>query len=205
MNATPSFRRVVAMLLAATGAACLIWSSVMVFQGWRFGREQREALARVRQAPVAETSPDAVPAMDAATVALHGLVGILDIPRLGLSEVVAEGDDDESLNIAVGHLPDTPLPWLLGNSALAAHRDTRFQALRNIRIGDRLSLATPHGDFVYAVRRFLIVQPDDISVLVPTEQRSLTLITCYPFIYIGHAPRRFIVQADEVTAFSDRP
>jgi sortase A len=90
------------------------------------------------------------------------------------------------------------LPWEQGNSALAGHRDTFFRGLRGIRVGDDMRVLTAYGDFTYQVKRTVIVMPDDLSVLAPTSQPTLTLVTCYPFSFIGHAPKRFIVQAERV-------
>ena len=128
-------------------------------------------------------------------------MGRIEVPRLHVSAAVANGDDDGTLMVAIGHLPDTPFPWEAGNSALAGHRDTFFRQLRNIRVGDDMRVTTPYGDFTYQVSRTLIVTPDDLSVLEPTADPTLTLITCYPFSYVGHAPKRFIVQAVRVPAF----
>jgi sortase A len=130
-------------------------------------------------------------------------IGRLEVPRLHLSAVVANGDDDETLRVAIGHLPDTPLPWEEGNSALAGHRDTLLRALRNIRVDDDMRVVTAYGEFMYQVKRIVIVAPDDLSVLTPTPQAALTLVTCYPFSYVGHAPKRFIVQAARVARVAD--
>jgi sortase A len=107
-----------------------------------------------------------------------------------------DGDDDETLKVAAGHLPDTPLPWEFGNSAVAAHRDTFFRPLSQIQLNDRMKLVTPHGEFHYVVAQTRIVEPDDLSVLGQKGHSSLTLITCYPFNFVGHAPRRFIITAN---------
>jgi sortase A len=109
------------------------------------------------------------------------------------------GDSEATLDVAVGHLPDTPKPWEPGNSAFAAHRDGLFRPLKNIRVGDDVRVRSVHGEFVYRVRGTKIVTPDDLSVLEPTATDTLTLITCYPFNYVGHAPKRFIVQAERLT------
>jgi sortase A len=127
------------------------------------------------------------------------VLGLIEIPRLNLSSPVLSGDGAATLDIAVGHLPDTPKPWERGNSALAAHRDGLFRPLKNIRVGDDVRVRSVHGDFVYRVRHLKIVTPEDLSVLAPTNTDTLTLITCYPFNFIGHAPKRFIVQAERVT------
>ena len=123
------------------------------------------------------------------------LIGIMEIPRLNVSSPVMSGDGEKTLDVAVGHLPDTPKPWEGGNSAFAAHRDGLFRPLKDIRVGDDVRVRSVHGEFVYRVRHTRIVEPDDLSVLAPTESDTLTLITCYPFTFIGHAPKRFIVQA----------
>jgi sortase A len=126
------------------------------------------------------------------------MIGILEIPRLKLSAVVASGDDPQTLKVAAGHLRDTPRPWESGNSAIAAHRDSHFRPLKQIRVGDEVRMRTTHGDFVYRVRDMKIVKPTDLSVLRPTPEDVLTLITCYPFNYIGAAPKRYIVRAERV-------
>ena len=107
-----------------------------------------------------------------------------------------EGDDERTLRVAVGHLPDTPLPWDQGTTALAGHRDTFFRPLKDIHMGDEVRFVTPRGEFRYRVRRTFIVDPDDVWILSPSPQASLTLITCFPFTYVGNAPQRFIVQAE---------
>jgi sortase A len=126
------------------------------------------------------------------------LIGVLTIPSVNLSVAVVEGDDDRALRIAAGHLPDTPLPWEEGNSALAGHRDSFFGPLARVRGGDEISLATRRGTLRYRVVFMTIVGPDDLSVLGSSNDADLTLITCYPFGYFGPAPQRFVVQAERV-------
>jgi sortase A len=98
----------------------------------------------------------------------------------------------------VGHLSDTPLPWDGGNTALAGHRDTFFRPLERIKAGDDVYLDTSRGRFHYRVRRTIVVKPEDLWVLDPSANATLTLITCFPFHYIGSAPQRFVVQAERV-------
>jgi sortase A len=136
-----------------------------------------------------------VPPIDA------GLIGRLEIPRLRMSVVVMEGDDDPTLARAVGHVPGTALPWDPGNTVLAGHRDTFFRPLRNLRDGDEIRVTTTRGTFDYRVISTEIVEPDDVSVLAPTASRSLTLVTCYPFVYVGQAPQRFIIHASPRAGF----
>lgn len=125
-------------------------------------------------------------------------IGWLEIPRVGLSGVVVHGDDETALNVGIAHLPETPVPWSGGNSALAAHRDTFFRPLRHVRPADVLRLTTPHGEFEYRVRETFVVDPEDVWVLGPTLAPTITLITCYPFNYVGSAPQRFVVRAERV-------
>jgi sortase A len=112
---------------------------------------------------------------------------------------MAEGDDEKTLTRAVGHLPDTPLPWhRRGNVGLAAHRDGLFRPLEGIKAKDYVRLVTPRGEYHYRVTKTEIVDPDDVWVLTPTKKPTVTLITCYPFSFVGNAPQRFIVQAELV-------
>jgi sortase A len=90
------------------------------------------------------------------------------------------------------------MPWQQGNSGIAGHRDTLFWPLQHVRAGDRVRLETPRGDFEYVVTDTRIVEPTAVSVLAPTRVPSLTLMTCYPFRWIGSAPQRFIVRAERV-------
>ena len=181
--------------LFGVGIASLAWCAMVVTEARRFQTQQHAALERIAHSatPVDASNP---PTSSAPVV--PGVIGELSVPRVKLSAVVLEGDGEDTLKIAVGHLPDTPLPWQTGNSALAGHRDTFFRALERVHSGDEIRLATSHGAFRYRVARTLVVQPDDLSVLQPLPEPSLTLITCFPFTYVGNAPRRFIVQANRL-------
>ncbi len=184
--------RVLEYVLLAIAVVCLSW------YGWR-SYEIHRAESRL----TAEIHRATAPAGPMADVALppgppaDGLIGELEIPRLRLSAPVKMGDDDSVLDFSVGYLPDTPLPWLPGNSAFAAHRDRLFRPLEHIRSGDEIRLETRHGAFSYHVLKTFIVNPQDVWVLNPLPNVDLTLITCYPFTYVGHAPHRFIVQAEK--------
>jgi len=126
-----------------------------------------------------------------------GLVGKVEIPRLQLSAVVFQGVDDSELSEGVGHVDQSALPGQTGNVVLAAHRDSFFRGLRNIRQGDRIQIVTENGQHEYLVRSTEIVKPTDVRVMAPTPDSEVTLITCYPFYFVGHAPKRFIVHAQE--------
>jgi sortase A len=111
---------------------------------------------------------------------------------------VLEGSDDATLRRAAGHIEETPLPGQPGNIGIAGHRDTIFRPLRGVHVGDAVDLTTRDRVYHFRVAATKIVEPDDVHVLNPTSEPTLTLVTCYPFAYIGHAPRRFIVQAQLV-------
>ena len=122
-------------------------------------------------------------------------VGRIEIPRLGISAVIRAGSDARTLRLAVGYIPGTALPGEPGNVGLAGHRDTFFRKLRDIDPDDEIRVTTKDGVFKYYVQQTSIVQPKDVWVLDPTKYPALTLVTCYPFTYIGSAPKRFIVRA----------
>lgn len=122
-------------------------------------------------------------------------LGVIEIPAVGVRGEILEGVDDVTIRRAVGHFPETPRPFEPGNMALAAHRTTHFAGLRDVRIGDPVFIHTADGAARYIVERTLVVEPDDVWVLDPTQGSWLTLVTCYPFDHAGTAPQRFVVQA----------
>ena len=122
------------------------------------------------------------------------LVGRLEIPRIGVSAVVFEGTDAKTLGRGIGHLAHSALPGQQGNIVLAAHRDTFFRQLQHIRRRDVIQVVTPGGKRQYTVESTAVVSPEDTKSLEATPQPVLTLITCYPFHYVGAAPMRFIVR-----------
>jgi len=128
------------------------------------------------------------------------VLGQIEIPSLAFRAVILQGDSPEVLRRGVGHLPGTPMPGEWGNIALAGHRDTFFRPLRQIRPGDVITLQTFAQKFEYEVQSTIIVSPADTQVLEPSEGRELTLVTCFPFDYVGAAPNRFIVRAIQVRA-----
>ena len=184
-------------LLYTIGIGCLLWYGVVNAEMYRGQRRERALIERTL-----ESSPHAQPAAPAAAfiVGIGQPIGVLEIPRLHMSVAVVNGADGATLRMAAGHLPDTPMPWERGNSAIAAHRDTFFRPLAHIRTDDELRMTTPYGEFRYRVRRTLVVQPEDVWVLSPTRRPCLTLVTCYPFWWVGHATRRFIVQAESIAS-----
>ena len=125
-------------------------------------------------------------------------LAVLHIPRLGLEVPVLEGIDDRTLNRAVGHIPGTAAPGEVGNVAIAGHRDGFFRGLKDLAVGDRLELETGGERRLYAVESLRVVEPEEVEVLEPTPAPVLTLVTCYPFYFVGNAPQRYIVRAAEL-------
>jgi len=165
----------------------------LAYVGWVMGdaavrqARSRETLAHLEEQPFSKGSIRA-PA--------HGfLLADLDIPRIGLSVMVTEGTDEKTLRVGAGHLAGSGFPGGAGNVVIAGHRDTFFRPLRNIRVGDLIDLTSPEGTYQYRVEWTRVVPPTDTQALDSTSTPALTLVTCYPFSYIGPAPERFVVRA----------
>ena len=139
--------------------------------------------------PFATTSPEATEGK---------LVGRISVKRLGVSVAVVEGAGEDDLRHAAGHITGTALPGDIGNVGIAAHRDTFFRPLRNIREDDLITLTTEQRDYRYRVVSTRVVKPSDVTVLKSDGHEELTLVTCYPFYYVGSAPNRFIVRAERI-------
>jgi sortase A len=167
-------------------------SGYQAYQSWKLDR----ALAHSpEQAAGSVSGPSSIgPA--------HGpLTGRIAIPRLKISAIVKEGVGNRMLGLAVGHIPSTAMPGRPGNVGLAAHRDRLFRKLKDIREDDEITLTTLHGTYIYRVVWFKVVSPTAVSVLQPSDgEETLTLVTCYPFYFVGHAPKRFIVRARQVAS-----
>ena len=188
--------------LVVLGSACLIWVGAISMHAVTYQVQQSARLARLVPASdhlAADRGRKVVAPPHEAAVP----IGRLEIPRIGLSAIVMEGDDENTLNVAVGHLPDTPLPWQDGNAALAGHRDTFFRRLRRVQAGDDIRLVTPRGTFQYRATRQMVVEPHELWVLDSSPAAALTLITCYPFNFVGPAPRRFVIHAERIVETSD--
>lgn len=143
--------------------------------------------------------PIAAVGLDPTDVAEGDLIGRIEIPRLEVSAIVLEGVSGPTLRRAVGHVPGTALPGGGANVALAAHRDSFFRPLGEVRAGDEVVVHTASGDHRYRVSSTRIVEPYQTEVLAAGETDRLTLITCYPFSYVGSAPQRFVVTAEPVS------
>ena len=128
----------------------------------------------------------------------------LSIPRLHAVVYVVEGTEHDDLRRGPGHLEGTAFPGAYGNCVIAGHRDTHFRVLKDIQKGDEIDLETSNGNFTYRVDEISVVSPNNTSSLEPTSQPVLNLITCYPFCYVGSAPKRFVVRAGIVMSRAAR-
>ena len=184
-------RLVFGCALVTGGACALLAYGYLRLDMFRFQRKASRVTVNERSA-----GPTSVPH----TVVIlpphqGGVIGRIEIPRLEISAMVLEGTTAKVLLVAVGHISGTALPGVRGNTALAAHRDTIFRRLKEVKAGDDIVVTTSFGKFRYVVDSTEIVSPTDVRVLRPTPDAELTLVTCYPFSYIGAAPQRFIVHA----------
>lgn len=189
------------LLLLVLGLVLLGWCAWTVLESRRFQAEHERQFRSVRTRP---PSPPAPPLPGLSPPAPRRVpegtaVGRIEIPRLGISAVIAEGQRESTLRLAVGHIPGTALPGEGGNVGLAAHRDSFFRSLARIRLQDEIRLAGEGGgSTLYRVDSIAVVEPSDVSVLRAGSQPSVTLVTCYPFHYVGAAPKRFVVRAGRV-------
>jgi len=158
---------------------------------------------RPASAPFGPQLPPVSPSRLATTVSMpdsRGFLGVLEVPRLGFSTVIFEGVEEKTLRRAVGHIPGTSFPGGKGNVGIAGHRDRFFRPLRELRSDDLILLHTPHAYYAYNVDSFRVVSPEETGILESSGKGQLTLVTCYPFFYLGPAPERFVVFARQVKA-----
>ena len=176
--------RVIEYICWSAGTILLAYVGLSFWSSARFQQSETTHLKALQLAPVAQHP-------------LHpgDLLGKISVPRLGVSAIVAEGVDDKTLRHAVGHFPESSFPDQGGNVALAGHRDTFFRGLANIRVNDTIIFETPGGNFKYEVIHTAVVGPQHTELVRSSSPADLTLVTCFPFHYIGSAPKRFIVQA----------
>jgi LPXTG-site transpeptidase (sortase) family protein len=192
--------------LIASGAALSIWCGVTIIELWYFNSlpippsmASREVGSRRGTASRNVVWPGESPmdsARRSATIEPGAWLARLEAPAIGFSTTVLEGADDKTLARAAGHVEETAFPGEAGNTVIAGHRDTVFRPVRNLHVGDALVLTTSEYIYRYRITGKRIVRPDKLDLLEPTTHRVLTLVTCYPFTFIGHAPQRFIVRAD---------
>jgi len=183
-------------VLFAAAVLMLGYTGFVLMDTWIFERRETAALARF--------VPTERPASDPAkpTIGPDGLIGRIEVSRLNVSVVVVEGTSNKSLRRAVGHIAGTALPGQPGNVGIAGHRDTFFRPLRNIQRDDVIKLTTSNGEYRYRVVSTKVVSPDNVAVLDSDQNEVLTLVTCYPFYFVGPAPDRFIVRAARMATSS---
>jgi sortase A len=174
-------------VLVISGLTALMWCGASLVRIHLYQERSIAILDREILFKPVNTTIDSVPK--------GTLLGSISIPRLNVSSAVVEGTDDHTLALSVGHIPGTAVPGREGNVVLAGHRDSFFRGLRNIRNRDEILLTTSGGTDLYEVESTRIVSPEDVYVLNDVGRPLLTLVTCYPFYYVGSAPKRFIVQA----------
>jgi sortase A len=181
------------VLLIAGATAVGIWASswltLNIWQAW----QNREFDQRGPAPPVQTQTP--VQPRVPPRFKDGAIVGRLAVPRLHIRAMVREGDSDQTLSVALGRIPGTALPGEQGNVGIAGHRDSLFRGLKNIAANDEITFETHDANYVYRVEGTQIVKPEDVGVLKPGPASELTLVTCYPFEYVGSAPDRFIVKA----------
>ena len=190
-------------ILFAGAVSMLAYCGFVLMDAWMFQNRERRQLERLlseRQEATGGTRRTSFPTLlkKAPPAGINGLIGRIEIPRLGVSVIVIEGTSRTTLRRAVGHIPGTALPGQPGNVGISGHRDTFFRPLRNIQQNDIITLTTLLGEYRYRVVSTKVVSPYDVAVLDPSGNEILTLVTCYPFYFVGSAPDRFIVRAQRV-------
>lgn len=204
MKIPPRSRLLLERALWSLGLVCLAtWAGLRVaavagarHEIERFGILRAADALQVVEPDQTLWSPERIAAWrDALAEPAPPPLAVLRIPSIGLEVPVLEGTDHVTLDRGVGHIESTTPPGTDGNSGIAGHRDGFFRGLKDIGPGDVIELETLRGREAYRVDRMWIVDPTDVSVLDPTPTPSLTLVTCYPFYFVGSAPRRYIVRA----------
>ena len=184
-------RATLALVAAFAGGLLLLAAGSQWFLGQYREDADRLELTREWAAPVSEVS------LTPAVAEPIGM-GILKIDRLHFAVIVRHGASDQALSKGLGWIAGTARPGQNGNVGIAGHRDTFFRALQDIHAGDEVTVSTAAGDRHYQVQETRIVEPDELAVLAATREDYLTLVTCFPFSFVGPAPQRFIVRARAV-------
>ena len=182
------------------GYCALTVAETTLYQDWAYNRMQTGRADLTTEQSGIKSSIDAVLQIGGPNAGLADMspLGMIEIPRIHISAMVAEGTSERVLRVAVGHITGTALPGQTGNVALAGHRDRFFRRLGDLKTGDVIKLTTPRGQYLYGVRFTSIVTPSETWVLDPSVGQTLTLVTCYPFYFVGSAPNRFIVRASRL-------
>jgi len=183
-------------ILLIVGILCLGVYIAFTLQAYFYQEQMEETFEAMSDSPAIIHENDAAPAKPK-RMTEGDLVGRLEIPRLNVSVMVLEGIQSRTLRLGAGHIPGTSYPGYRGNIGIAAHRDTFFRPLSGVKSDDIIKFSTPGKTTEYRVVSTSIVSPDDVEVLKAQGKDKLTLVTCYPFYYIGPAPKRFIVTAEK--------
>jgi sortase A len=196
--------------LWSSGLALLaLWGAARAYGGWSARHEIRRFNDAVAVAAAPQAGSAAAQAVDTSRwsetrrrryeevlpPAPGSAIAVMRIESVGLLVPVLEGTDELTLDRAAGHIEGTPGPGAGGNVGIAGHRDGFFRGLKDVAQGDVIQLRTPAETIDYVVTELRVVAPDDVSVLAPTGAPSLTLVTCYPFYFVGSAPLRYVVRA----------
>jgi sortase A len=180
--------------LLAVGVALAVWCAAVLLEA-QFTKALPVPTLTVTQSLPGDANDAGTRSSSAPAPAPGTVLARLAAPSVDMTATILEGTDDATLSRGAGHIEDTPFPGQPGNIGIAGHRDTVFRPLRGIHVGDPLELTTGDRVYHYRINKTTIVGPDDVYVLDPTKEPTVTLVTCYPFDFVGHAPRRFIVQA----------
>ena len=184
--------RLIQRILILLGVSLLVYAGGSVLYAGIYQKYQAVKFDRELAAP---QPMDAAKTLAMTELQDGDVVGKLEIPDVGISVMVFQGDEENTLRLGAGHVPGTPLPGAEGNVAIAAHRDTFFRKLEGIRTGANIQFETLRRSYSYVVESTEIVEPTEMRVIESRDRSELTLITCFPFHYIGSAPQRFIVHA----------
>lgn len=194
-----------------TGFACL---GVYLVAQAQSDQAQTDAIAQIeQQGLVSQTQlPDMthwskkrIESYDSSDANAQSPLGVLSIPAVDVRVAVFNGTSDRLLDLGAGRIPGTAPTAGDGNLAIAAHRDGFFRGLKDIEVGDELSFTSKQETHTFTVTELSVVDPTDVSVLESTVNPTITLITCYPFYFVGSAPQRFIVRAELSADKSDLP
>lgn len=193
----------------------MVWGTVRFAGAWSAQRDV-ERFAAINQSPSTVSAPTSIPDTSLWSAnrikgyksslerELPAVLAVLRIPKIKLEVPILDGTDEWTLNRGVGHIEDTARPGVTGNVGIAGHRDGFFRGLKDVAVGDTMELDTGAAKTMYRIERIWIVKPEDVSVLDPTPGAALTLVTCYPFFFVGSAPDRYIVRAVPVPRLDSR-
>lgn len=191
LNYSRNFFLIIGILML--GYYVYVWLDASIYQSYQSQKFQKALQNR------SESPSNGFAKMPPIENSIDGiLLGRIEIYSIGISAMILEGSEESSLQRGVGHIIGTSLLCQKGNIVLSAHRDTFFKPLSNIKPNDEIILTTLKGYCRYQVDSIRVVEPDNIDVINDTGEDILTLITCYPFNYIGNAPQRFIVRAHNI-------